>query len=895
MNFEKYTSKAAESIQAAQQKAYNANHNSIDEIHMLQAMIEQSDGFIPRIIKKTTTKSSELVQYIEDEIQKLPKIEGDTQLGITQALNKTLLEAEKQMKKLGDSYITTEHLLLAMLHNQSPLIKSLAQYWLEYNTIIDTIKEMRKWKTIQSSDPEGTMEALEKYGKNLTNLAEEGKLDPVIGRDDELRRTIQILSRRRKNNPVLIGDAWVGKTAIVELLAQSIIKNDVPDILQNKKVIELDMGALMAGSKYRWDFEERLKAVLKEVEESNGEIILFIDELHTVVGAGKTEGSMDMGNMIKPALARGSIRVIGATTINEYRKYIEKDPALERRFQPVMVNEPSKEDAFAILRGIKNNYETHHGVKITDAAVVAAVDLGIKYIPDRRLPDKAIDLLDEAAASVKMSMTSMPESLLKTEKEISQLEIEKQALSIEDKKNNAARIQEIEKKLADLKESHKGAKSEREHSRQWLVKIKEIKEQLQNLNHEAEIAEKNTDYNKVAEIKYSQIPALQKELDKLEQSNKEGEGAIKDIVEPEDIASIVAKWTGIPASKLIQSEMDKLITLEKHLQKRVIGQPEAIHTIANAIRRARAWLKDPNRPIGSFIFLGPTGVGKTELAKALAQFLFNDEKAMVRIDMSEYMEKHTVAKLIGSPPGYIGHDEGGQLTEAIRRRPYTVILFDEIEKAHPDVFNILLQLLDDGRLTDSKGRTVDFKNTVVIMTSNIGAEIIMQKLQTNKTKDKSEKEIFIEELEKKAKKNKSSNNKETHKDGETNSKFREEVERELQPLLTQYFRPEFLNRLDDIIIFNPVSKEMLYEIIDIQFMQLQKLVKKEKNITLTITDAAKELLAQHGRDPQFGARPLKRAIQREVLDQLAMAIIDGKAKEGDSLQIDEKNNEITLV
>lgn len=903
-NFNKFTIKAAEAVQEAHDLALRSKHNQIDVVHLFLAMIDQKDGFVPMIFKKLGKQSDAIKGLVQSKFGSIPMVEGNYQIGVSQDLNKVFLEAESLMAKMGDSYVTTEHLLLAILAWNSEVKKILESESIVYEWVKKIIEEMRKGQTVQSQDPEVTLDALGKYGKDITKLAEEGKLDPVIGRDEESKRAIQILSRRTKNNPVLIWDPGVGKTAIAELLAQKIIKGEVPDILKNKRIIEIDMGALMAGSKYRGDFEERLKAILTEVEKADGQIILFIDELHNVVGAGKAEGSMDMGNMLKPALARGQIRVIWATTINEYRKYIEKDAALERRFQPVMVNEPEKEDAIAILRGIKGNYETHHGVKISDAAVIAAVDLSIRYIADRRLPDKAIDLLDEAAASVKMGMTSLPDSLMKLERKIGQLEIEKQALLIEQKEANdiqSKRLQErisaIDKQLADLNESYRTEKTAREGDRNLLVETKKIKEQLQKLEHEAIIAEKQTDYNKVAEIKYSTIPGLQKRLteieQKLEEVKQQGKSGINDIVQPEDIATIISKRTWIPVSKLIQSEAHKLAELETYLSAKVVGQEKAISSVSNAIRRARAGLKDPTRPIGSFLFLGPTGVGKTELAKTLATFLFNDEKAMIRIDMSEYMEKHAVARLIGSPPGYIGHDEGWQLTEAVRRRPYSVLLFDEVEKAHPDVFNVLLQMLDDGRLTDSKGRTVDFKNTVIIMTSNIGSELIMQKLQQaqEQQNDEEQKEHIIEDLKKTTKKKskKSESNESKSKDIQITT---QQLESELMPILQRFFRPEFLNRLDDIIIFNPISSMMLRAIVDIQLAKFIAMLKEEKNISLTISDGVKDFLAQKWRDPLFGARPLKRAIQHYILDELAMEIIEGKIGDSENVAAVRKEEKI---
>ncbi|HKL44059.1 MAG TPA: AAA family ATPase [Candidatus Absconditabacterales bacterium] len=870
MNFEKFTTKAAEAIQSANQLAVQQQNSQIDVLHLFLAMLEQSDGYIPSILLQLEINKEKIRAFLVSETSKLPKLQGDYQMGASSELTRVLTGSEKIMNDMGDSYITTEHLFLAIIKGTNKVKEILSNEGLDYDLVFNKIKEMRNGKKVESSNPENTMDALGKYGKDLTQLAQEGKLDPVIGRDEESRRAIQILSRRTKNNPVLIGDPGVGKTAIIELLAQQIIKGEVPDMLKNKKIVELDMGSLIAGAKYQGEFEERLKAVLKEVEKSDGSIVLFIDELHLVVGAGKTQGSMDMGNLLKPSLARGEIRVIGATTINEYRKYIEKDAALERRFQPVMVSEPNKEDALAILRGIKKTYETHHGVKISDTAVVACVDLSMRYITDRRLPDKAIDLLDEAAASTKMGMTSIPEDILKLEKKISQLEIEKQALSIENAplnkggrgdNKNESRIQEIEKELSNIKEKYNIKKSERESDRKLLVETKEINKEIKDLHHEAEISEKQTDYNKAAEIKYSQIPKLESKLEqietKIEQSKKEGKILIKDIVEEEDIASIISKWTGIPVSKLIQTEMEKLSKLEKHLSSKVVGQSRAISSVSNAIRRARAGLKDPNRPIGSFLFLGPTGVGKTELAKQLAILLFNNEKSMIRLDMSEYQEKHTVSRLIGSPPGYIGHDEGGQLTESVRRKPYSVILFDEVEKAHPEVFNTLLQLLDDGILTDSKGRTVDFKNTIVVMTSNLGSEVIMSKMKDQKGTISLEKDIM--------------------------------------PLLQSHFRPEFLNRLDDIILFNPVNEEMLTKIIDIQLSKIVDLVKREKNIDLIISDEVKKYIAKVGLDPLFGARPLKRAIQNILLDELASGIIDGSIKEDTQVDVNLSKNKIVFT
>ncbi len=875
-NFNIYTIKASEAVQSAHDLALQQKNSVIDSPHLLIAMLEQEDWYIPMIIKKLWLEVNNVKEKVKSMLDSMPKLDGKYQLWMSHELSQVLTEAENIMKKMWDSYVTTEHLFLAILKNKTEIATQvLFPMSISEDKVKSAIEEIRGWEKISSQDPEVTLNSLSKFGRDLTKLAEEGKLDPIIGREEEIRRTIQILSRRTKNNPVLVGDAGVGKTAILEGLAQLIVKGEVPDILKDKKIVELDMGSLMAGSKYRWEFEERLKAVINEIEKSNGKIILFIDEIHTIVGAGKSEGSMDMGNMIKPSLARWTMRVIGATTLNEYRKYVEKDPALERRFQPVMVDEPSREDTIAILRGIKDAYETHHGIKISDEALVAAVDLSIKYIADRKLPDKAIDLMDEATASVKMGLTSMPEDILKLDKKIRTLEIEKSSIRIdkEQSEKQKKRIKDLEKEIADLKEKFNTLKAEWEDGRKLVVQAKEIKEQIAKLSHEAVLAEKQTDFNKVAEIRYSRIPALEKDLQKIEEkitkAKASGKIIIKDIVEPEDIAIIVSKWTGIPASKLVESEREKLTNLEKYLKMHVVGQDHAISIVSNAIRRARAGLKDPNRPIGSFLFLGPTGVGKTELTKTLAKFLFDDEKAMTRIDMSEYMEKHSVARLIGAPPWYVWYDEGGQLTEAVRRRPFSVILFDEVEKAHPEVFNVLLQVLDDGRITDSKWRTVDFKNTIIILTSNIGANQIMEQMQ-EKSKD----------------------GKFTLKDA---NNVRESIEKKLLENLQTFFKPEFLNRLDDIIVFNPLSDETLRSIVEIQTNNFIKMLKSEKDINLKITEEAKDFIAKIWWDPVFGARPLKRAIQRYILDELAMKIISGEIKEEDNIVADYDKSKDKLI
>lgn len=876
MNLEQYTTKAIEALQSASQLALGQQNSQIDILHLFLSLLDQSDWYVPAILNKIDVPSQTLRSLVVAEISKLPQIQWDYKISVSQDLSKVLLQAESIMKEMEDQYLTTEHLFLAILKWNYPINEILRSQNISYDLVFNAITEMRNWENIQSQNPENTMDALSKYGKDITQLAEEWKLDPVIWRDDETRRTIQILSRRTKNNPVLIWDPGVWKTAIIELLAQQIVKWDVPDMLKNKKIIEIDMWSLIAGAKYQWEFEERLKAVLKEVEKSDWEIILFIDELHLVVWTWRTQWAMDMGNLLKPALARGQIRVVGATTINEYRQYIEKDAALERRFQPVLVDEPNKDDALTILRWIKKTYETHHGVKISDSAVVASVELSMRYIPDRRLPDKAIDLLDEASASVKMWMTSIPASIIKLEKKISQLEIEKQAISIDSsstilwKKNQTSslRLSKIEKELIETKEKYNIQKSEREFDRKLLLEIKEINEHIKQLHHQAEVAEKQADYNKVAEIKYSQIPGLEKKLEEIEAKIQEAKEKwkiiIKDIVEEDDIASIISKRTGIPVSRLVQTEMEKLAKLEDYLWSKVVWQNLAVSSVSKAVRRARAGLKDPNRPIGSFLFLWPTGVGKTELAKQLAIFLFNDEKSIVRLDMSEYQEKHTVSRLIGSPPWYVGHEEGGQLTEAVRRKPYSVVLFDEIEKAHPEVFNTLLQLLDDGRLTDSKWRTVDFKNTVIIMTSNIGSDVIMDKLSNNLSKINHSKDTTLS------------------------------LERDIMPLLQSFFRPEFLNRLDDIILFNPINIEMLSKIIEIQLDKIIQMIKSEKNIDLQISNKAKNHIAQIWSDPVFGARPLKRAIQNLLLDELAMQIIEWKITDNSTIIVDFDKSKLSF-
>lgn len=835
MNFNNYTIKASEAIQDAQNLALTNNHNQIELAHLMLALLQQQGGYVSQILQKAWIQKEWIFWFCNEKLSKLPKVTGNNQLNISPLLAKVFAHAEQIMKSMGDTYVTTEHLFLWCYKETNEYSDYLISLWLTYNKVLEIITTMRKWQQVTSNDPEATHDALSKYARNLTELAASGKMDPVIGRDEEIRRTLQILSRRTKNNPCLVGDPGVGKTAIVEGLAQKIIAGDVPDTLMDKQIFELDMGLLIAGAKYQGEFEERLKAIIKEVTESDGQIILFIDEIHTVIGAGKNSGAMDMAQLLKPALARGQMKTIGATTMAEYRKHIEKDPALERRFQPVLVDEPSIDDAITILRWIKANYERHHGVKISDAAVVSAVQLSVKYVSDRFLPDKAIDLIDEAAASVKMNLYSAPEYVSKLEKQSKQLEVEKNALIREDKEwnnqKNSVRIQQIEKELAEIAETYTAQKTQWESAKSLVDRIKSIKDEINVLRITADQALQKSDYTLSAEISYGKIPTLEKELQnidtQIEQARQDGSLIIDDQVDPEDIASIISRRTGVPASKLIQSDIEKLVHLEEYLRERVVGQDHALEAVSNAIRRARSGLNDPNRPLGSFVFMGPTGVGKTELAKALAEYLFDDSKHLIRIDMSEYMEKHAVARLIGSPPGYVGYDEGGQLTDAVRSKPYSVVLFDEIEKAHPDVFHLLLQILDDGRLTDSQGRTVNFKNTIVIMTSNLDEE----RMKT-------------------------------------------------------FFRPEFLNRIDEIVHFNPLGKELNTHIVRMQLDGILDRVMKDKQIQIIYNDSVIDYLMSRGFDEQFGARPLKRAIQKYILDPLAMKIIAGEVNEGDRVELD---------
>ena len=846
---DKLTIKAQEALQAAQELAARSGQQQIEPLHLLGALVAQGEGVVSPLLEKLGVSPAQATREIETQIERLPKVSGVTDQYLSPATNKILERAFDEAQRLKDEYVSTEHILLAIAKaDRDPAGQLLARLGATYDAILQAMAAIRGSHRVTSQNPEATYRALDQYGRDLTDLARRGKLDPVIGRDEEIRRVMQILARRTKNNPVLIGEPGVGKTAIVEGLAQRIIAGDVPEVLKPKRIVTLDLSALVAGAKYRGEFEDRLKAVLKEVTESEGQIILFIDELHTLVGAGAAEGSMDASNMLKPALARGELRAIGATTLNEYRKYIEKDPALERRFQPVYVGEPSVEDTIAILRGLKERYEVHHGVRIKDAPIVAAAMLSQRYITDRFLPDKAIDLVDEAAAGLRMEIDSLPAEIDEIERRIMQLEIERQALRKESDTHSKDRLKQIEKELSTLKEQSNGLKAHWQTEKDAIGRIRKQKEEIDRLKTEEQRFERAGDLSKVAEIRYGKLSAAEKELktaqDRLAELQKD-HPMLKEEVGEEEIAKIVSKWTGIPVGRLLEGEVQKLVHMEERLRDRVVGQDVALASVANAIRRSRSGLSDPNRPIGSFLFLGPTGVGKTELARALAEFLFDDERAIIRLDMSEYMEKHSVARMIGAPPGYVGYEEGGQLTEQVRRRPYSVVLLDEIEKAHPDVFNVLLQILDDGRLTDGKGRMVDFRNTVIIMTSNVGSSAIFELAEKDPKKAREQAMAALREL----------------------------------------FRPEFLNRIDDIVLFRPLGKDQIEHIIELQMRSLTKRL-AERQLTLHLTPAAKGLLFREGFDPAYGARPMKRAIQRLIQDPLALKLLDGEIHPGDAIRVD---------